>query len=63
MVLLEITGLLATTPFIVVVRVLPLSDWVKLLIILVIAEATPLTRVEKVLVVVERELRVLLASI
>ena len=63
MVLLEITGLVATTPFTVVVKVLPERVWVKLLIILVIALATPLTRVEKVLVVVESELRVLLASI
>lgn len=52
----EITELVATTPLIVVVRVLPESDWVKELIRLVKLLAMPLITVANELVVVLREL-------
>jgi hypothetical protein len=46
-VLFDITEVVATTPFTVVVSVLPLSDVVKLLIILVKADDIPFTKVAK----------------
>ena len=58
-VLLDIILLVATSPFIVVVRVLPLSDWVKLLIRFVIPDVMPLIKTANELVVVASELELI----
>lgn len=50
----------AVTPLIVVVKVLPAADWVKLLMKLITAEATPFTRDVKLLVVVEMVLELII---